>query len=106
MVVFSGGLISIPVDILVGASLLQLCCSYRDRPVVILTNTSPSSDVQFVLQCVYFWYVLGVLLVFINVYFHPQSEAAAVWKGLGVVEIWKLYDRLLPIWHPLGCRRL
>lgn len=39
---------------------------------------------------------MGVLLVFMNIYFQPQSEAAAVEKGLGVVEIRKLYDRLSP----------
>lgn len=31
-----------------------------------------------------------------KIYFHPQSEAAAVEKALGVVEIWKLYHGLLP----------
>lgn len=41
---FSGGLISIPVGMLAAGSLLQLCSSYQDRPVVTLTNLLPPSD--------------------------------------------------------------
>lgn len=41
------------------------------------------------------WVGFLLCFFFINVYFHPQSEAAAVQKDLGAAEIWKLSDRLL-----------
>lgn len=87
---FLGGLISLPVDMLAAVCLFQLCWGYQDRPVFTLTNPFLLSDV-----CIYFCVVftsvkyLGVLFVFIDIFFHPQSEATVVEEGLGVAEIWK-----------------